>query len=94
MMVGAMYGALFAVAATSLRLRGTVLVGAGLVWGAVVFAASSWALLPLTASVFSSGDQITHMAKVVGYPTFLIEHLMFGLALGLILAARRTDAER
>ena len=41
--------------------------------------------LPIAASVFNSGDQITHVARMVGYGTFLVEHLLFGLALGLLL---------
>ncbi len=88
MMTGAMYGVVFAVAVHKLRLHGAIMLGAAVVWGAIVFAVSSWITLPLAANVFNSGDQITHMAKMVGYPTFLIEHLMFGLALGALLLAR------
>ena len=39
----------------------------------------------IAAAIFDSGDQITNMAELVGYGTFLIEHLIFGLFLGLIL---------
>ncbi len=85
MMIGAMYGALFAVAASILRLHGPVLIASATVWGAVVFALSSWVALPLAAAVFDSGDQITHMASMVGYGTFLIEHLLFGMTLGTML---------
>mgnify|MGYP005812320525 CR=1 FL=1 len=48
--------------------------------------------LPLAAKIVGSGDQITHMAATVGYGTFLAEHLLFGLALGLLLASRRLVA--
>lgn len=92
MMTGAMYGAVFAVLASVARLRGMMLVLAGAVWGAAVFVISSFLGLPLAAAILSSGDQITHMAKMVGYPTFLAEHILFGLALGMMLlrlAARR-----
>jgi len=41
--------------------------------------------LPLAAVIFTSGNQITNMAQLVGYGTFLVEHLIFGLFLGLIL---------
>lgn len=47
---------------------------------------SSYVGLPLAAAIFSSGDQITNMAELVGYGTFLVEHLIFGLVLGLIIA--------
>ncbi len=88
MMTGAMYGVVFALVAQRLRVRGAGLIGAGVAWGAMVFAVSSWVGLPLAAAVFSSGDQITHMARMVGYPTFLAEHVLFGLALGAGAAAR------
>ena len=89
MMIGAMYGAAFGLVVVALRLRGRVLVGAGAMWGVIVFAISSWIALPIAAAVFSSGDQITHMASMVGYGTFLVEHLLFGATLGLVLAVRR-----
>jgi hypothetical protein len=97
MMIGAMYGAAFAVIAARLRLGGPTLAVAGAAWGAAVFVISSFVGLPLAAKVFSSGDQITHMARLVGYNTFLTEHVLFGLALGTLLLAwsvRRTTATR
>lgn len=89
MMIGAMYGVMFAVVALRLRLRGPVLVAAGVLWGAMAFVVSSFAALPVAAHLFGSGDQIAHMASAVGYDTFLTEHLLFGLALGLLLARRQ-----
>jgi hypothetical protein len=92
MMIGAMYGVMFAVVALRLRLRGPMLVAAGVLWGAMAFVVSSFVALPVAASLFGSGDQIAHMAAKVGYGTFLTEHLLFGLALGLLLASRRRAA--
>lgn len=89
MMVGAMYGAAFAVGIRSLNLGQAALVGVGALWGAIVFAMSSWIGLPIAAKLFGSGDQITHMAKMVGYGTFFVEHVMFGLALGIVMALRQ-----
>jgi hypothetical protein len=54
---------------------------------------SSFVGLPLAAVIFNSGDQITNMARLVGYGTFLVEHLIFGLSLGLILV-RHTNRGR
>ena len=88
MMVGAMYGAILALLVSLRRLPAPMLVMAGTVWGTVAFALSSWVLLPLVASVLSSGDQITHMASMVGYGTFLVEHLLFGMTVGILLALR------
>jgi len=85
MMVGAMYGVGFAVLASLTRIRGMALVAAAVVWGGLVFVISSFAGLPLAAAIFNSGDQITNMAELVGYGTFVVEHLIFGLFLGLIL---------
>ena len=71
MMMGAMYGALFAVIVSRIRVRAMMLVPAGAAWGVVVFAVSSFILLPLTATVLGSGDQITQMAKLAGYGNVL-----------------------
>ena len=94
MMIGAMYGAICAIAASLLQLRGPVLIAAGAAWGAIVFVISSFVALPIAAAVFSSGDQISQMASKVGYGTFLTEHVLFGLALGALLASRRAFARR
>lgn len=92
MMTGAMYGAMFAVVVARLALGRSAIVGLGLLYGAMVFAVSSWIGLPIAASVFGSGDQITHMARMAGWGTFVIEHLVFGLALGMLLALRLVPA--
>lgn len=49
MMVGAMYGAMFAVVARMARLHGIALIASTIVWGAVVFALSAWIGLLLAA---------------------------------------------
>ena len=94
MMIGAMYGAMFAIAAALLHLRGRLLIAAGAVWGAIVFLMSSFIALPIAAALFNSGDQISQMASKVGYGTFLTEHLLYGLALAALLASRRPFARR
>jgi len=91
MMTGAMYGIVFAVLARLAKVSGVNLLVAGMVFGVIVFAASAWIGLPLAATIFGSGEQITNMAAMVGYPTFLIEHVMFGVATAaaLLPIARR-----
>ncbi|WP_370012737.1 hypothetical protein [Nocardia cyriacigeorgica] len=91
MMVGAMYGAIFAVGARLAKLHGLTLVAAAMVWGLVVFALSTWIGLPIAAALFGGGDPIATMATMVGYPTFLVEHLLYGGALGMMLAARPSN---
>ncbi len=85
MMVGAMYGVGFGVLASLTRIRGMALVAGAIVWGGLAFVISSFVALPLAALIYNSGDQITNMAQLVGYGTILVEHLIFGLFLGLIL---------
>lgn len=87
MMVGAMYGAVFGIVARLARWHGATLWGAAVVWGLIVFAISSWIGLPIAASLLNAGDPIRNMATMVGYPTFIVEHLLFGAALGLLLLA-------
>lgn len=92
MMTGALYGAAFGVLAGLARLHGVVLVVAATVWGFLVFAFSAFVGLPVAAELFDSGDQIADMVEMVGYGTFVVEHLIFGLVLGLVLAMwRRGD---
>lgn len=88
MMIGAMYGVMFGLVVGKLHWRGATVVVAGAVYGVMVFALSSWIALPIASSIFSSGDQIKNMAQMVGYGTFLVEHVLFGLSLGLLFAAR------
>lgn len=89
MIVGAGYGAIFGVAARVLRWDGATLIAAGTVWGFAVFAISAWVGLPLAASLLGGGDPISNMATMVGYPTFIGEHLLYGAVLGVLLAAQR-----
>jgi hypothetical protein len=90
MMTGAMYGAIFGLAVSKLRLGTALLTGLGIVYGALVFAVSAWIGLPIAAALFDSGDQIKNMAEMAGWGTFVIEHLIFGLVLGLLAAGART----
>ena len=85
MMVGAMYGIVFAVIVRMAKLRGSNLQISGILYGVMVFAVSAWIGLPLAAAILSSGDQITNMAPEVGYGTFLVEHMRFGVAAALVL---------
>ena len=86
MAVGAGYGAAFGVLARMLHLHGAALFGGALVWGLVVFAVSAWIGLPVAAALFGGGAPISGMASMVGYPTFVVEHLIFGAVLGGLLA--------
>ncbi|MCA1726993.1 MAG: hypothetical protein LC722_04900 [Actinobacteria bacterium] len=90
--VGVAYGVVFGLLARALRLSGAGAVAAGLVFGLAVLAFSSFVGLPLAAAVFGGGDPIRDMPRIVGWPTFTLEHLLFGGVLGIgwmIRGARR-----
>lgn len=93
MMTGAMYGAVFGLVVSRLDLKFGMLVGAGAVYGALVFVISAFIGLPVAAAVFGSGDQITHMAKLAGWGVFFVEHVIYGLVLGILVAAARKRAQ-
>jgi hypothetical protein len=86
MITGAAYGALFALVVSGVALGRALVVAAGLVWGTLVFAVSTWIGLPAAAAVFDAGDPIRDMAEMAGYGTFVVEHLLYGLTLGVLLA--------
>ncbi len=86
LMTGAMYGAGLGVIASRLRLGLAALAGVGMVYGFLVFAMSAYIGLPLAAAIFNSGDPIKNMAEMAGWGTFIIEHLIYGVALGALVA--------
>jgi len=91
MMTGAAFGAMFAAIAGATHLRGLWVIVAGAFWGVVVYLSSAYVLLALAATIFGSGDQIKNMSSLVGQGTFLVEHVIYGVALGTLMwrAARR-----
>ncbi len=90
MVTGAMYGAIFGVGAVRLRLGVAASAGAGLLYGFGVFAVSAFVGLPIAAAIFGSGDPIKNMAEMAGWGTFVVEHLVYGLVLGVLVALFRT----
>lgn len=85
MMVGAGFGAIFGLILT--RLPGLSVgarVLAGMAFGVVAFAASAFVLLPMMSVLANDSDAIRNMASMVGYPTFLLEHVVFGMVLGAL----------
>ncbi|MDQ3962883.1 MAG: hypothetical protein M3277_03080 [Actinomycetota bacterium] len=92
MMTAITFGVIFALLAASLGLRGAVAPIAGVVYGLGVFALMSFAVLPVIADLFGGGKPIADMPKMVGYTTFGLEHTIYGLVLGLVLAPQRAYA--
>lgn len=81
--VGAAFGVVFAVLARKLKLVGVPAVGVGAVYGVLVLLFSSFIGLSVAASLFDAGDPIADMPQMVGWTTFTIEHVMFGMVLGI-----------
>lgn len=103
MVVGAVYGAVFGALVPVLKLVGSALLtAAGVVWGLVALVISAFVGLPVAAAIFGvdeigsgtfAGDNpIADMPEVAGWGTFTIEHLVFGLVLGLLFAV--SDRQR
>lgn len=91
LMTGAIYGAIFGLSARALSLSAGALVAAGAVYGVAVLLFSSFIGLPIAAAVFGGGDPIADMPQMVGWTTFTIEHIMFGIVLGVAwLATKRS----
>ncbi len=91
-MTGAIYGIVFALIARALRLSGGAAIAAGAAFGVGVLLFSSFVGLPVAAAVFGGGDPIADMPKMVGWTTFTLEHVMYGIVLGAgwLLFARST----
>jgi uncharacterized membrane protein YagU involved in acid resistance len=83
MMWAALYGIIFALVASALHLKGVLAVMAGLVYGLLIFLVMSYIVLP----VVGAGG----MPGMVGYPSFILEHLIFGMVLGLWPVFRPQD---
>ncbi len=88
LMTGAAYGAGFGLLVSRLAVGRGLLVALGTGYGGLVFVVSAFVGLPLAAAIFDAGDPISNMAEMAGWGTFVVEHLLFGLVLGLLVAAR------
>jgi hypothetical protein len=88
MLVGAVFGLVFALGASRLGLGGRPAVGAGIVFGLAFMVFMAFVGLPITAAVLRGGDVVDDMVTVVGWGTFAVEHAIYGLVLGAVWAAR------
>lgn len=86
MLWSAFFGMLFALLVSGLRLRGMMALVGGLIYGLVALVLMSFVVLPI---VGAGG-----MPTTIGWPSFLIEHLIFGMVLGLWPLARPADVPR
>lgn len=91
--VAGVFGGLFAVVATRLRLRGRQFLVGGPVYGLAVMVLMSALVLPVAGAAFDAGDPISRMGSEIGWATFAGLHAVFGLALGAWLYVRPQDLE-
>lgn len=63
-------------------------IGAGALFGVVAFDLFAFGLLRPMSVVAMDADSVKNMASIVGYPTFLAEHVLFGLVLGAFRCQR------
>lgn len=96
MIAGAAWGLVFGLLVSAVRARPSWVVPGGALYGLAVMVVMSYIVLPVTASTFDSGDPIRDMPSMVGWGTFTVEHIIYGVVLGLAtlpVAARFADDE-
>ena len=92
-MVGAVFGALFAVLAMRLHLRDRRALVGGLIYGLAVMVVMSALVLPIAARMSGAGQPISRMGGDIGWPTWIALHAIYGLALGAWIYVRPQDVE-
>lgn len=94
MITGAMYGIAFAFLTRRVRGDPTLLAG-GTAYGVAALLFSGLVALPIAATIADAGKPISDMASMVGWPTFAVEHVIFGMMLGAgVIVARRLWASQ
>ncbi len=83
LVTGAVLGAAFRVLIVALRSPRLTALPLGVGYGLVVLVVMSFVLLPVPAELFDGGKAISDMPNMVGWGTFSLEHVIFGLVLGL-----------
>lgn len=89
--IGAGFGALFALLARALRLRGAVAVLVGAAYGLAVMVLMGLVLIPALAGETAGAELIADAPGLIGLPVATVAHLVFGLVLGLWTAVVARD---
>lgn len=90
MMLGVVFGAV----ARMLRLRGLTAVIGGVVYGLASLVVMTFALAPLAEQVFGGAPYVDNIGDVIGWPTWIAAHVVFGMVLGLWPALRPRAVHR
>ncbi len=84
MMTGTIAGIIFVLIARSTSIRGLSAVIAGAMFGILLMAINGLIGLPIMSYLFGGGEPISDMASIVGWGHFTIQHLLYGMMLGLV----------
>lgn len=88
MMWSAVWGVIFGFLARALRARGMFAVGLGIVYGLAVMIVMSFVTLPVTQAVLGGAPVVAEIPQRVGWATWTLVHVLFGMVLGLWPAVR------
>ena len=86
MMTGAIAGAIFVLLISKTQVSRAITIVAGTMFGLLVLVVNGFIGLPIVSHIFGGGKPISDMAKIVGWGHFTVEHLIFGMMLGIIVA--------
>ncbi len=94
MMTGAIVGAIFGAVIWKIHASRAVTVVAGTIFGLLVMVVNGFIVLPVVARLFGGGEPISDMAIMVGWGHFTVEHAIFGMALGAIVAVKLSHSSK
>lgn len=83
-----LFGAVFASLVPRIRVAGSGVVAAGVLYALAVMLVMSFAVLPLVAEVLSGGAVVADMATHLGWATWIVAHVVYGLVLGRLSMPR------
>lgn len=95
LVVGGFFGAVFAVVARAVVARigpsPASIIAVGVVYALLVMLLMSFVLVPAADAVLSGEERVSSFASVAGWGTFTIQHVIYGLVLGLWPVFRPQD---
>jgi hypothetical protein len=94
MMTGAIAGVIFALTISKLHASRAVTVVAGTMFGLLVLVVNGFVGLPIVSHLFGGGKPIAEMAKIVGWGHFTAEHVIYGMMLGIVVAAKLAHSSK
>jgi hypothetical protein len=94
MMTGAIAGAIFGIIISKIHPSRAITVVAGTMFGLLVLVVNGFIGLPIASHLFGGGKPISDMAKIVGWGHFTVEHVIFGMMLGIVVATKLGHASR